>query len=511
MCGVVGMVSSSAVNQALYQSLILLQHRGQDAAGMVTCDGDRMYLRKARGLVRDVFLQRHMDTLVGNMGIAHVRYPTAGTSSLAEAQPMYVNSPFGIALGHNGNIIESVQLAREIREQQHRHLNTTSDSEVLLNVLAAELHTCHGSGHLSESRVFDAVSRLHERCLGGYAVVALIVGFGVLGIRDPRGIRPLVLGKKETAVGEDWMLASESTALTNLGFQLVKDLEPGEAVLIRSDGQIHSRVCEPRYPHSPCIFEYVYLARPDSVMDGVSVYRARIAMGERLATQVRARLSAPEDRIDVVIPIPESGSTSARSLAQALQVPCRDGIVRNRYIGRTFIMAEQGERQTSVRRKFSIIKDELRDRNVLLVDDSLVRGTTSSQIIQLVRSAGARKVYMALAAPPIRHPNLYGIDMPAQHEFIAHGKDESRIAHAVGADKVIYQRLDDLIDSVRVAGGQMPRFDCSVFDGEYVTGGVDVYTFGRLEAERSNQAKLSRQPRIQDVQDADLVEIHNHA
>lgn len=507
MCGVVGMVSSSPVNQALYQSLILLQHRGQDAAGMVTCDGEKMYLRKSNGLVRDVFLQRHMDHLAGNMGIAHVRYPTAGTASSAEAQPMYVNSPFGIALGHNGNIIENRKLAAEIRERQHRHLNTDSDSEVLLNVLAAELHACNLGGKLDSEQVFRAVSKLHQRCLGGYAVVALIVGFGVLGIRDPRGIRPLVLGKKETAVGEDWMLASESTALTNLGFQYVKDLDPGEAVLIRTDGRIHARACGPTHEHSPCIFEYVYLARPDSVMDGVSVYRARIEMGERLANQVRTGLSARDDRIDAVIPIPESGSTSARALAQVLQVPCRDGIVRNRYIGRTFIMPEQGERQTSVRRKFSIISDELRDRNVLLVDDSLVRGTTSSQIIQLVRNAGARKVFMALAAPPIRYPNLYGIDMPAQHEFVAHGKSEDQIARAVGADKIIYQRLEDLIASVKAAGGNMSRFDCSVFDGDYVTGGVSSQTFGRLARERSNHAKLKRTI----VQDADLVEIHNQA
>ncbi len=507
MCGVVGMVSSSPVNQALYQSLILLQHRGQDAAGMATCDGERMYLRKSNGLVRDVFLQRHMDHLTGNMGIAHVRYPTAGSASSAEAQPMYVNSPFGIALGHNGNIIENKKLAREIRERQHRHLNTDSDSEVLLNVLAAELHDCNDGGKLDSEQVFQAVSKLHQRCLGGYAVVALIVGLGVLGIRDPRGIRPLVLGKRETAVGEDWMLASESTALTNLGFQYVRDLDPGEAVLIGSDGQIHTRVCGPTYEHSPCIFEYVYLARPDSIMDGVSVYRARIEMGERLASQVRAELSAHADSIDAVIPVPESGSTSARALAQVLKVPCRDGIVRNRYIGRTFIMPEQSERQTSVRRKFSIISDELRDRNVLLVDDSLVRGTTSSQIIQLVRNAGARKVYMALAAPPIRYPNLYGIDMPAQHEFVAYGKNEHQIARAVGADKIVYQRLEDLIDSVRAAGGNMRRFDCSVFDGNYVTGGVSPLTFGRLAKERSNNAKLKQSL----ARDADLVEIHNQA
>ena len=507
MCGVVGMVSSSPVNQALYQSLILLQHRGQDAAGMVTTDGKRMYLRKANGLVRDVFLQRHMDHLAGNMGIAHVRYPTAGTATSAEAQPMYVNSPFGIALGHNGNIIESWRLAREIRAREHRHLNTESDSEVLLNVLAAEISAAHNGGPLKPDQVFDAVSRLHQRCLGGYAVAALILGFGVLGIRDPRGIRPLVLGKRETAVGDDWMLASESTALTNLGFQLVKDLEPGEAVLLRSDGQIHSRLCSEPQAHTPCIFEYVYLARPDSLMDGVSVYRSRLEMGERLAEQVRARITPPDEKIDAVIPIPESGSTSARSLALALGVPCRDAIVRNRYIGRTFIMPEQSERQTSVRRKFSIISDELADRNVLLVDDSLVRGTTSSQIIQLVRNAGAKRVYMALAAPPIRYPNLYGIDMPSQHEFVAHGKNEAQIARAVGADKVIYQSLEDLVASVRVAGGVMPEFDCSVFNGEYVTGGVSAATIGRLARERSNTAKRKRQV----IQDVDLVDIHNHA
>ncbi len=507
MCGVVGIVSSSPVNQALYQSLILLQHRGQDAAGIVTSDGHKMYLRKSNGLVRDVFLQRHMDHLAGNMGIAHVRYPTAGTASSAEAQPMYVNSPFGIALGHNGNIIDSAKLAREIRERQHRHLNTDSDSEVLLNVFAAELAGVHAGGPLKPSEVFQAVSNLHQRCLGGYAMVALIVGVGVLGIRDPRGIRPLVLGKRETAVGEDWMLASESTALTNLGFHLVKDLEPGEAVLLKSDGQIHSHVPSEQHAHTPCIFEYVYLARPDSLIDGVSVYRSRLEMGARLARQVREKFATDDARIDAVIPIPESGSISARALAEALGVPCRDAIVRNRYIGRTFIMPEQSERQTSVRRKFSIIGDELDGRNVLLVDDSLVRGTTSSQIIQLVRNAGAKRVYMALAAPPIRYPNLYGIDMPAQHEFVAHGKTEAQIARAVGADQVIYQRLEDLIESVRSAGGRMTEFDCSVFNGQYVTGGVSAATIGQLARERSNTAKRKSQA----IQDPDLVEIHNHA
>lgn len=506
MCGVVGIVSSSPVNQALYQSLTLLQHRGQDAAGIVTCDGDRMYLRKSNGLVRDVFLQRHMEHLVGNMGIGHVRYPTAGTASSAEAQPMYVNSPFGIALGHNGNIIQSAALAKELRKREHRHLNTNSDSEVLLNVLASELHQCNGA-KLSEEVLFDAVSKLHERCVGAYALVALVVGFGVLGIRDPRGIRPLVLGRRETAVGEDWMLASESTALTNLGFQLEKDLEPGEAVLIRSDGQIQSRVCADTHKHTPCIFEYVYLARPDSLMDGVSVYRSRLEMGKRLAGQVLQDVPNATRAIDAVIPIPESGSTSARALAQELGVPCRDALVRNRYIGRTFIMPEQSERHTSVRRKFSIIGDEFEGRNVLLVDDSLVRGTTSSQIIQLVRNAGANRVYMALAAPPVRYPNVYGIDMPAQHEFVAYSKRNSQIAKAVGADKLIYQKLEDLTASVKVSGGDMDGFDCSVFDGKYVTGGVDASIMGRLARERNNTAKLKRRA----VEDADLVEIHNQA
>ena len=316
-----------------------------------------------------------------------------------------------------------------------------------------------------------------------------------------------MLGRRETAVGEDWMLASESTALTNLGFQMVKDLDPGEAVLLRSDGQIHSKVCGSAREHTPCIFEYVYLARPDSLMDGVSVYRSRLEMGKRLARQVQVQIPTPRDAIDAVIPIPESGSTSARALAQALGVPCRDALVRNRYIGRTFIMPEQSERHTSVRRKFSIIGDEFEGRNVLLVDDSLVRGTTSSQIIQLVRNAGANKVYMALAAPAVRYPNLYGIDMPAQHEFVAYGKSDSQIAKAVGADRVIYQTLEDLTASVKVSGGDMERFDCSVFDGKYVTGGVDANTMGRLAKERSNTAKLKRKA----VEDADLVEIHNQA
>ncbi len=417
MCGIAGIVSQSPVNQALYDALLVLQHRGQDAAGIMTSEGGKLFLRKGNGLVRDVFQQRHMVRLRGNMGIAHVRYPTAGSSSSAEAQPFYTNSPYGIALGHNGNLTNAEELKDLLFREDRRHLNTESDSEILLNVFAHELQ---GSGtlRLSEKEIFSAVRAVHKRCRGGYAAIALINGYGVLGFRDPYGIRPLVIGKRESAAGDEYMLASESVALDTLGFELLRDVAPGEAVVITAAGQLHTKQCADQPVYSPCIFEHVYFARPDSVIDKVSVYKSRLRMGEKLAEKIRRE--RPDHDIDVVIPIPDTSRTSALPLAYELGVKYREGFIKNRYIGRTFIMPGQGLRSKSVRQKLNAIDLEFKGKNVLLVDDSIVRGTTSRQIIQMAREAGARKVYFASAAPPVRYPNVYGIDMPVAEELVAH-------------------------------------------------------------------------------------------
>ena len=500
MCGIVGMVGKGDVSHELYDALTLLQHRGQDAAGMVTCDGDRLNLRKRNGLVRDVFRQEHMDRLKGNMGIAHVRYPTAGTSSSAEAQPMYVNSPFGICLAHNGNLTNADELNEDLFRSDRRHINTNSDSEVLLNVFAHELHAV-SSLRTSPDEVFEAISRVHQRAVGAYAVVSLITGYGIVGFRDPFGIRPLVYGKRESSTGVEYMIASESVALSVLGFDLVADVKPGEAVYIGSDGSIHTRQCTPAETYSPCIFEYVYLARPDSVIDQVSVYKARLKMGEKLADKI-LRLY-PNNDIDVVIPIPDTSCTAALPMAHRLDVKYREGLVKNRYIGRTFIMPGQMQRKKSVRRKLSPVQLEFRGKNVLLVDDSIVRGTTSKQIVQMAREAGANRVYLASAAPPVRYPNVYGIDMPAATEFVAHGHTVEEIAEYIGVDWLVYQDLDDLIECAAGINSSIDGFDCSVFDGQYVTGNVNDEYLNRIEALRNDSAKANS------LGNAEVIELHN--
>lgn len=489
MCGIAGIVSTSEVNQDLYEALTVLQHRGQDAAGIVTCEGDRFHLRKDSGLVRDVFHTRHMLNLRGTMGIAHVRYPTAGCTSSAEAQPFYVNSPYGVTLAHNGNLTNAQSLKQELFIQDQRHLNTDSDSEVLLNVFAHELQEL-GKLRIDASDIFQAVTAVHERCRGAYSVVAMLTGFGVLGFRDPHGIRPLIYGTRETETGTDFMLASESVALDVLGFTKVRDIEPGEAVFIENTGKLHSRQCAASPGHSPCIFEYVYFARPDSILDDISVYKARRRMGDKLADKILRK--RPDHDIDVVIPIPDTSRTSALQLANRLGVKYREGFIKNRYIGRTFIMPGQQLRKKSVRQKLNAIGLEFKGRNVLLVDDSIVRGTTSEQIIQMARDAGANKVYLASAAPPVRYPNVYGIDMPAAEELIAHGRTEDEVQEALGCDWLIYQDLPDLIDAVQRGNPKIQRFDTSCFSGEYVTADVDAEYLQRLSRHRNDNAKTAR-------------------
>jgi amidophosphoribosyltransferase len=495
MCGIVGVVGTSAVNQRIYDALTVLQHRGQDAAGIATSSSDgELCVRKGSGLVRDVFQQHHMVELKGNVGIGHVRYPTAGCDSASEAQPFYVNAPYGICLAHNGNLTNASELAEIIIREDRRHLNTTSDSEVLLNVFASELQRI-GTPRITPADVFAALNAVYRRCRGGYAVVAMIIGHGILGFRDPNGIRPLVLGQRETSRGTEWMLASESVALDSLSFRLVRDVAPGEAVFIDEQGRLHSHQCVATVRHTPCIFEYVYFARPDSKIDNISVYRARMRMGDRLAEKIiRER---PNHDIDVVIPIPDTSRTSALQLAQRLGLKYREGFIKNRYIGRTFIMPGQEQREKSVRRKLNAIDLEFRGKNVLLVDDSIVRGTTSAQIIELAREAGARKVYFASAAPPVRFPNVYGIDMPAARELVASGRTLDDVAKLIGADWLIYQEIEDLIAACRHEDARVEEFDTSCFSGEYVTGDVTPEYLQRLQLERSDEAKASRrEPRL---------------
>ncbi len=483
MCGIVGIVAKSHVNQDIFDALTFLQHRGQDAAGMVTCNDGRFYLRKDNGMVRDVFRTRHMQRLIGNMGIGHVRYPTAGSSSAAEAQPFYVNSPYGIALAHNGNLTNANEIAESIFKADLRHINTNSDSEVLLNVLAHELQRLGQLVPRAED-IFYAVSQLHRRCRGGYAVLAMITGHGIVGIRDPHGIRPLCYGVRHTDTGPEYMVASESVALDAAGYQLVRDIEPGEAIYINAEGEVFTKQCAENPQLIPCLFEYVYLARPDSVMDGVSVYKARLKAGEFLAKQILEEW--PEHDIDVVIPIPDTSRTAATELASMLGVKQREGFIKNRYIGRTFIMPGQQQRKKSVRQKLNPIELEFRDKNVLLVDDSVVRGTTSQQIIEMAREMGARKVYFASAAPAVRYPNVYGIDMPSATELVAHGRTDDEVGVEIGADRMIYLRLDNLIKSTQGGDIKIDQFDCSVFDGKYITGDIDDAYLARLEQARND-------------------------
>jgi amidophosphoribosyltransferase len=500
MCGVVGVVGRGSINQILYDSLTLLQHRGQDAAGIMTYnDSGKMFTRKSLGLVRDIFQGRHMLRLQGNVGIGHVRYPTAGCATASsEVQPFYVNSPFGIALGHNGNLINDEELQAHVFAEDRRHINTSSDSEILLNVFAHELHK-HSQAELTAEDIFYAVAGVHRRVRGAYAITAIIAGRGLVGFRDPQGIRPLIYGKRETPAGPEFMIASESVALEGTGFEVVRDLEPGEAIFINNDGVVKTCQCADTTSHTPCIFEFVYFARPDSVIDKVSVHRARMRMGQYLARKIEREW--PDHDIDVVIPIPDTSRTSALELALHLNVTYREGFIKNRYIGRTFIMPGQTVRQKSVRQKLNPIAVEFKDKNVLLVDDSIVRGTTSQQIIQMARDVGARKVYMASAAPPVRYPNVYGIDMPAREEFVAHNRSIEEIGWEIGADRIVYQDLEDLIESVR-KGGSLTQFDCSCFNGEYVTGGVDAAYLTALEAKRNDRAKQREEdePDVEDME-----------
>jgi len=510
VCGIVGIVAQRPVNQLLYDSLTVLQHRGQDAAGINTDDGGTLYSRKALGLVRDVFQERHMLRLKGNMGIAHTRYPTAGCSSSSEAQPFYVNSPYGICLAHNGNLTNAAELKDLLVNHDRRHLNTGSDTEALLNVFADELQRQSGR-KLTPRGIFAAVGGVHRRCRGGYAVVAMILGHGIVAFRDPDGIRPACLGRRDTPDGPEYIVASESVALDALEFELVRDILPGEAVYVESGGKLHSHPCGGPRNHTPCIFEYVYFARPDSIIDKVSVYKARLRMGERLAEKIlRER---PDHDIDVVIPIPDSSRTSALEVAHRLAVKYREGFIKNRYIGRTFIMPGQEIRRQSVRRKLNAIDLEFRDKNVLLVDDSIVRGTTSRQIIEMAREAGARRVYFASASPPVRFPNVYGIDMPAATELVAAGRTDKEVADLIGADWLIYQDLDDLVRAVCHDNSDITEFDTSCFSGRYVTGDVTPQYLARLQEERADgaRAKLASASDDSPEDDAADVEIVPHA
>ena len=493
MCGIAGIVAHSAVNLDLYESLSVMQHRGQDAAGITTCEDGRFYMRKGNGLVRDVFYKKHMERLHGKMGIAHVRYPTAGTSSSAESQPLYVNSPYGIALAHNGNLTNADELKEDLFQSDLRHLNTDSDSEVLLNIFAHELQL-NATPEFHHEALFTAVSAIHRRCRGAYAVVLMVVGKGILAIRDPNGIRPLVYGVRETPEGTDYMVASESVALQAQGFELVRDIEPGEAVFISEDGRFYNQQCAENPKLNPCIFEYVYFARPDSILDGISVYKARLRMGQTLVQKILRE--KPEHDIDVVIPIPDTSRSTALEVAYHLNVKYREGFIKNRYIGRTFIMPGQQERKKSVRQKLNPIELEFAGKNVLLVDDSIVRGTTSKQIVQMAREAGAKKVYMASAAPPVRYPNVYGIDMASHEEFVAHNRTVEEITEIIGADWLVYQDLEDLVKAVQRGNPAIKQFDCSCFDGIYVTGDVDDDYFQRLADRRNDAAKQENNKKV---------------
>lgn len=487
MCGIIGIVGRNNVSTRLYDGLTLLQHRGQDAAGIATCHEGRLILRRGAGYVRDVFRNRDMQRLEGHMGIGHVRYPTAGTSAQAEAQPFYVNSPYGIVMGHNGNLTNADVLSRELFESDLRHINTRSDSEVLLNVFAHELQDLKPSTELSPDMIFNTVKAVHRRCKGAYAVIGMVVGRGVFAFRDPLGIRPAVIGERITDSGTEYAIASESVALQGLGFSLMRDIAPGEAVYIDADGTITSQQCAENPQLSPCIFEYVYLARPDSIIDNVSVYKARLRMGETLAKKILH--DKPDHDIDVVIPIPDTSRTSALEMAYHLGVKYREGFIKNRYIGRTFIMPGQQQRKKSVRQKLSPIDLEFNGKTVLLVDDSIVRGTTSGQIVQMARDAGAKKVYLASAAPPVRYPNVYGIDMPAATELIAHERTVDEIGKEIGADWLVFQTIEDLIEAVRYDKHPIDLFETCCFSGDYITGDVDKSYLDNLERRRSDSAQ----------------------
>ena len=484
MCGVVGTISHQPVNQLLYDALLLLQHRGQDAAGIATMQGNSFAMHKANGLVRDVFRTRSMRSLVGNAGIGQVRYPTAGSaSSEEEAQPFYVSAPFGIILAHNGNLTNAPILRSEMAYRDRRHINTNSDTEVLLNVLADELQKETNSAALDDDSIFKAVTGLTKRVKGSYAVVSLIAGFGLLAFRDPFGIRPLCIGRIDTPQGPEWMLASESVALEGLGFTVVRDVEPGEAIYIDMDGNFHARQCASNSSLNPCIFEYVYLARPDSTIDGVTVYNVRMRMGDYLAEKIRAETDV--SKIDVVMPIPDSSRPAAMQVAKRLGISYREGFFKNRYIGRTFIMPGQAVRKKSVRQKLNAMRIEFKDKTVLIVDDSIVRGTTSYEIVQMARESGAKKVIFASAAPPVRFPNVYGIDMPTRSELVAYGRTHDEINQLIGADQLIYQSVEDMKKAVQDINPNIKNFESSCFDGCYISGDITEAYLDALEAARN--------------------------
>ena len=505
MCGLVGMVAGRDVAADIYDALTMLQHRGQDAAGIMTCQDGKLMQRKGEGLVRDVFRASHMAQLLGRFGIGHVRYPTQGSSGTALAQPFYVNSPYGIALAHNGNLTNSAFLSEELFKSDLRHLNTDSDSEVLLNVFAHELHRL-GKLKPSPQDVFAATRVVHKRCEGGYAAVALISGFGLVAFRAPNGIRPLVVGQREGRTGKtEYMVASESVALDVLGFELLGDVLPGEAICVTQSGELHREQCADEPKLTPCIFEHVYFARPDSLMDSISVYKTRMRQGAALARKIVKERS--DHDIDVVIPIPDTSRVAGQSLAYELGVKFREGFMKNRYIGRTFIMPGQSERKKSVRQKLNPVPLEFQDKTVLLVDDSIVRGTTCGQIIQMARDAGAKRVYFASAAPPVRHPNVYGIDMPAANELIAHGRSVEEIRAEIGADWLVYQDLEDLLECSREGNPEVDGFESSVFDGLYQAGDIDDQYLQTIEAARADGAK-GRGPFL-GTSDGAIVGLHN--
>ena len=503
MCGIIGALSVNNQNiaTAIYDALTIIQHRGQDAAGIVTINDGRFHMRKAKGLVRNVFRTKHMVNLTGSIGIGHVRYPTAGTSSSAEAQPFYVNSPYGIAFVHNGNLTNTKTLTQELLDQDRRHINTDSDSEIMLNILASELSKQSNNG--IEQSIFNAISALHKRVNGGYACIATITSNGsMIGFRDPYGIRPLILGKRTTNKGVKYMFASESVALTALGYDIIKDVAPGQAIIVNQKGELFEQQCTQTTQHAPCVFEFVYFARPDSILDGISVYKTRLRMGDKLAQKIHKQWH--DKTIDVVIPIPDTSRTAALELASSLGIKYREGFVKNRYIARTFIMPEQKQRKKSVRQKLSAISLEFSGKNVLLVDDSIVRGTTSKQIVQMARDAGAKQVFFASAAPPVRYPNVYGIDMASQEELIAHNKTTTQICQSIGADDLIYQNLDDLIWSVQQGNPKITTFDASCFDGQYVTKDVNSDCLKNIKAQRHNNAKINASEQEADINCHDI-------
>ena len=504
MCGLVGIVGKSDIAPDIYDALTVLQHRGQDAAGIMTCHGGKFSQRKSEGLVRDVFRQHHMQRLSGSIGIGHVRYPTAGSSGTALAQPFYVNSPYGIALAHNGNLTNADALAKELFQSDLRHLNTDSDSEVLLNVFAHELQTLGKLSPAAED-IFTAVGAVHRRCRGGYAAVAMLVDHGVLAFRDPYGIRPLVVGYRDTDEGREHMVASESVALDVLGYTMLGDVAPGEAIFIDSAGNLHRQQCAEHTQLRPCIFEHVYFARPDSLMDGISVYKTRMRQGERLARKILRE--HPDHDIDVIIPIPDTSRIAGQAMATELGIKFREGFMKNRYIGRTFIMPGQSQRKKSVRQKLNPVPLEFKGKNVMLVDDSIVRGTTCRQIIEMARDAGANKVYFASAAPPVRYPNVYGIDMPSATELIAHGRTEAEVCELIGADSLVFQDLEDLVACSHEGNEAASGFDCSVFNGEYITGDVDQGYLDHIEAQRNDEAQSERRAAM--AAEGAVVGLHN--